>query len=196
MECPVTTYQINPQPTVDDVWAAAVQRATTRKRPEAWAVLPDGDLVEAAALAAAGLTAARRRASMRIVDEHRDSEGEVDLDALIAADPDVHEAAQRAAAADAKRKAAEVRIHLRALPPDVYDALQLQHPPTDEQEKRGMIWNPHTFFPALLAACSVKPLSEEQAAAIISAGNAGDVAKMMGVCRTLNEHSALSLGKG
>lgn len=48
-----------------------------------------------------------------------------------------------------------LEVTLRALPPPEWEALAELHPATEEQQSRGMAWNPVTFRPALLAACVV-----------------------------------------
>jgi hypothetical protein len=62
---------------------------------------------------------------------------------------------ERAAVAqlDAAIAAAEVvEVHLRALPPDEWESLVVEHPPTPDELARGAQWHVPTFRPALLAA--------------------------------------------
>jgi hypothetical protein len=54
-----------------------------------------------------------------------------------------------------------VEVTLRTLPPPEWEALVELHPATEEQQARGMQWNPTTFRPALLAACVVTPEGED-----------------------------------
>jgi len=61
-----------------------------------------------------------------------------------------HEAAE-AAAVDAT-----VTLHLHGLPRDVYEALQLLHPPTEVQKKRDETYNVDTLMPAAIAATVVE----------------------------------------
>jgi hypothetical protein len=96
--------------------------------------------------------------------------------------------------------AAEITFHFRALPPDVYAQLELDHPPTDDQEGT---YNPDTYIPALIAACSVQPLTEADVAGLITPDedghsplNAGDVSALFQTCRDLNERPRMILGKG
>lgn len=57
--------------------------------------------------------------------------------------------------ADAKTVVAACyeQITITALPPNEIEDLLKKHRPTPEQEKRGALYNPDTFKPALVAAC-------------------------------------------
>ena len=46
---------------------------------------------------------------------------------------------------------------LRAIGSKAYDVLVGMHPPTADQKKEGSAYNPDTFGPALISACSVNP---------------------------------------
>lgn len=46
---------------------------------------------------------------------------------------------------------------LRAIGSKTYDVLVGMHPPTADQKKEGAAYNPDTFGPALISACSVSP---------------------------------------
>jgi hypothetical protein len=46
---------------------------------------------------------------------------------------------------------------LRAIGSKAYDTLVGMHPPTPEQKKDGAGYNPDTFGPALISACSLEP---------------------------------------
>ncbi len=48
-------------------------------------------------------------------------------------------------------------VKFQALGSKNYDDLIAAHPPTAKQKKDNGVWNPDTFAPALLAACSVEP---------------------------------------
>ena len=190
------TAQVDP----DAAWAAAVERAATRKPNEGFIYLPDKDASRALIDAEVALTGARQRARLALVmkNDEQDTvpvEGD-DLVAAVEADPDVVKAAADHAAAEQAAADLEIKFHLRALEPYQYDSLQLAHPATDEQRDLGLRWNTQTYFPALLAASSVKPLTEGQAERIIAACNQGDVGRLIAMCRDLNERSSLSLGKG
>lgn len=52
-------------------------------------------------------------------------------------------------------------VELRAIPPNEFEALADEHPPTAEQEARGAAWNSATFRPALLEACVITPDGED-----------------------------------
>jgi hypothetical protein len=61
-------------------------------------------------------------------------------------------AAQKATAATAE---AQVTLTLHGLPRDVYEALQLMYPPTDEQKAEGREYDVLALMPALIAATVV-----------------------------------------
>jgi len=61
----------------------------------------------------------------------------------------------------------EINVLFRSLGSKLYDAIVTEHQPTKEQKKEGNQWNPDTFPPALIAACSVDPrLTVEQATSL------------------------------
>lgn len=179
----------------DEEWAAKVEAAANRKPPETDVTLRDPNAQATTAKAIVEQTAARRRAKVKL----RTTKPDLDEDELTAAVDKVAEVKRADKAveeAKAAELAAEITFHLRALPPTLYDHMQLKHPPTEEQEKRGQIWNGDTFYPALLAACSVRPISVEKATGILGSGNAGDLAQFYVTLRNLNEQGHLTLGKG
>lgn len=47
---------------------------------------------------------------------------------------------------------------MRAIGSKAYDTLVAMHPPTADQKKDGITYNPDSFGPALIASCSVVPL--------------------------------------
>jgi len=51
----------------------------------------------------------------------------------------------------------EVQMTFEAISAHELDKLQTKHKPTTEQRARGFAFNPNTFAPALVAACSVEP---------------------------------------
>jgi hypothetical protein len=48
-------------------------------------------------------------------------------------------------------------VVLKAIGSKAYDDLIAKHPPTPEQKKEGAAYNPDTFGPALISACSFDP---------------------------------------
>jgi hypothetical protein len=51
----------------------------------------------------------------------------------------------------------EYVVTLRAIGSKGYDVLVGMHPPTAEQKKDGATYNPDSFGPALISACTVEP---------------------------------------
>lgn len=68
----------------------------------------------------------------------------------------ITEAEDDLAAAEAAAEGAFETLVLHGLPRDVYEALQLLHPPTDEQKAQEQTYNVDTLMPALIAACIVE----------------------------------------
>lgn len=57
------------------------------------------------------------------------------------------------------------QVTVRQLPPDVWEGLVAEHPPSEEGAKVGEAWDPLTFRPALIAASIV----DDDGAAVFSA---------------------------
>lgn len=58
---------------------------------------------------------------------------------------------------DADGDIVELVVTLKAIGSKAYDDLMAKHPPTGEQKKDNAQYNPETFGPALIAACSWEP---------------------------------------
>lgn len=58
---------------------------------------------------------------------------------------------------DADGNVVELVFTMRAIGSKGYDTLVSVHPPTGEQKKEGAGYNPDTFGPALISACSLDP---------------------------------------
>jgi hypothetical protein len=57
----------------------------------------------------------------------------------------------------------EATMLFRAIGAEEYDELLAQHPPSQEQKKKGLNYNPRSFAPALLSQVCVDPeMSEAQ----------------------------------
>lgn len=186
----------DPQTISDAEWEAKIDAAAKRKAPEVYATLPDTE-AEAAALAAeSDLRAARRKARIEILEADGEKPDDDELESLVEAHKLVKAAARKRDKARQVAADAAITFHLRGLPPRAWNDLQMEHPPTDEQEKRGQMFNPDTFYPALFSACSLRPLPVAKAAAIMHlAGNAGDTGSLMIALREINERGRVSLGK-
>lgn len=85
----------------------------------------------------------------------------------------------------------ELVVRYRALSSKEYDDLIATCPPTPKQKTDGMIYNPDTFGPALVAAVAIEPkLSVEQVTTLIESGvwSPGEVNTLTGmamsVCQT------------
>lgn len=56
----------------------------------------------------------------------------------------------------------QIQITFKAISASELDKLQAKHQPTMEQKTRGLVYNPNTFGPALIAACAVDPEMTEK----------------------------------
>ena len=190
----------------DAEWAAKINRLRTRKPAEDFVTIYDPDAREAADQARLALVEVRRRV---IVDANAQDLGPDERQALLDADERYLAAKQAVEDAEAHCADVDVVFHFRALPPDVYDQMVFAHPATPEQEALSMGYNPDTYIPAMIAACSVKPLTPEQVVSLMTpwtdpdtgetqppALNQGDVGALFSTCRNVNEKARVSLGKG
>lgn len=60
-----------------------------------------------------------------------------------------------------------LEMRFRAISSKAYDKLVAENPPTPKQRDQGAMYNPDTFAPALISACSLDPkLSLEEATEI------------------------------
>lgn len=51
----------------------------------------------------------------------------------------------------------DLEVTLKAIGSQAYDDLMAKHPPTADQKKESATYNPDTFGPALISACSWEP---------------------------------------
>lgn len=184
-----------------ETWEEKIARLRKRKPAETYVTIPDVDALLAVEEARRVFVEARTAARKRAPDAGNLSAEE--LQAFIDDDDDVKQAQEGIEAAVRAAEELEVTFHLRALPPDVYDAFEAQHPPTDEQQAADLRYNPHTYIPALIAACCVDPLTAEQVRELMdpdedgnSALNRGDIDALVQQCRDVNERPRMMLGKG
>jgi hypothetical protein len=176
-----------------DTWDAKIARLRARQPREIPVRIPDEDAQAHLVHTRVALAGARGAARARLDDADQEI-----TDEAVAADEQVQEAAaaHQEALDDEQRKALVWR--LRALPADVYDTFALGHPPTDAQKDLGMQYDPKTYVPAIIAACTVDEISAETIADMqrTAALNQGDMGKLMEAVRQVNQKSTLSLGKG
>ncbi|MFD5451184.1 hypothetical protein [Streptomyces sp. NPDC127100] len=119
------------------------------------------------------------------------------------ADPEDTELAK---AADAAEKALEeIRaaheadcevLVFRALPGDTFTKLVQRHPPTEEQVESGSDWNEDTFPAALVAAASVDPMTEDDAAELLATWGVADRAALFQAALSAQNTRRSDWGKG
>jgi hypothetical protein len=186
-------------------WQKKAEQLRRRKPDRASFVVPNPEADQAALEARQAVEAAVVEARARLSDADTDQS----LSDLVAADPHVMAARKALAEAEKAAEAAEVPFEFEALAPHAYAELMLEHMPEGEQVMTGMRWNPETFTPALIAACSVEPMTAEEFDELCHPvldedGNviappaltAGEVALFFGSCVQLNERPRIAVGKG
>lgn len=58
-------------------------------------------------------------------------------------------------------------VLFQALSSTSYDELIAEHPPGKSDKDKGAVWNPDTFAPALISACSLEPKIDAESALAI-----------------------------
>lgn len=132
----------------------SLDRVKSRKLPTIHfsVLVVDGDELEAAQQKLAEALERRRRAERNLVPEKPERVKEFDL------------AKQAVKRAEKVFEACWEKIRLTAMPPDEYEDLKSEHPPTPDQLKNDpdLEYNKSTFRPALLAACAEGGYSVEE----------------------------------
>ncbi|MER5642049.1 hypothetical protein ABT095_34570 [Kitasatospora sp. NPDC002227] len=152
----MTTHHEPPPAAVqrDAHWRAKMARLKARKLPERPVSFCDDDTTKQAVTdATIALVTARAQARAAAGAA---SVPEAEQDGWVEQQPQVVIA--RSVLATAEHRLAEVTVELtfRALPRPAWEALLLEHPPTEEQADRGMEYNPESFPAALISACHVE----------------------------------------
>lgn len=188
-------------PSRPETWEEKIARLRRRKPAETWVTVPDVEALRAVDAARQHYIEVRTAARKDLPDAGGMSSDEIA--AFLDERDDVKAAFRNVEEAVTTAEELEVTFHLRALPPDVYEALEDAHPPTDEQRSNEFRYNPKTYIPALIAASSVHPLTVEQVEGLMTADddgnvalNRGDVDALVQACRDLNERPRMMLGKG
>jgi hypothetical protein len=162
-----------PTASAPDAWAAKLAKITSRPPIERTYTLRDEDLDGEAEAKLAELGDAEALARKEARAEH---DGAFDDDpkayaAAVEKSVKVNPAVVRAKTAHAKAekaaRAADIKLPLRSIGAKAWSDLLLMHPPTEAQEKLGHEYNLDRFPPALIAACSLDPMTVEDAARII-----------------------------
>jgi len=128
-----------------------------------------------------------------------------DLDECQARGADLGEAAARVEETAAAVEPLYETLTVSPLAPLEYEALIQAHPPTEQQQGQGYIWNPEGFMPALMAACIGRDLppedrmTEKDWVSLLtsaSAASAGELTALYGLCVRMNDRAPdLLMGK-
>lgn len=119
--------------------------------------------------------------------------------ATAASDP-VKERLERARTELAQAQAAfdtrAVTLRFKSLPREDIEALEREHPATEEQEANGDDWNPDTYPPALISAASLDGMPVEDAAEYMAKWPIADFRDLWAAAYGIQNHRRTDLGKG
>lgn len=147
--------------------------ATARRQTRSITVCLRGDLVDEYVAAGA-----------RILELNQQHAGRESLAGI----PEVTDLTERMDVLKADMEANSSAIRLEALPPSVFSALMVAHPPREDRpDDQRMGVNQSTFFEAVLPLSAVDPkLTPERAASLIDWMNQRQWSEMMNMIWTLN----------
>lgn len=91
---------------------------------------------------------------------------------------------------------ASVTLRFTALPRKDLEALQKQHPPTEQDESDGQDFAMETFAPALIAAASVDGMPEEYARHCLDTWSTADATGLWRAAWSVQHTQRTDLGKG
>ncbi|MFD8470424.1 hypothetical protein ACFV10_35565 [Streptomyces cyaneofuscatus] len=106
------------------------------------------------------------------------------------------DAVERLTEAQAALDEASVVLRFQALPRSAFKELVAAHPPTEEQIQDNWDFNVDTMGPVLLAAASLDPLSEKDAALFLSDWSHAEAERLLRVALGLQQAERMDLGKG
>jgi hypothetical protein len=91
-------------------------------------------------------------------------------------------------------------LYVRVIPADLYEQIELEHPPSPDQAARGYQWDPATFAPALLEACVDGDMTADDWAEMRRVGGrvaTGEINALINLCLAVNDRTPDPyLGKG
>ncbi|MFH8483608.1 hypothetical protein [Streptomyces sp. NPDC018055] len=178
----------NPAPPAEAVsadphWEAKLAKLRARTRPTVTlTICDDEDLKQAAATA-------------RFMEQQAKAAAEAspENEVLQAAQ---EEATVRLVEAQAALEEGSVPLRFQALPRNAFRELVAAHPPTEEQAQDRWDYNIDTMGPVLVAAASLDPLTEEDAAQFLSDWSKAEAERLLDVVLRLQQTERMDLGKG
>ncbi|MFD4795887.1 hypothetical protein [Streptomyces anulatus] len=176
-----------PAPPADAVaadahWASKLAKLRARTRPTVTLTICDDDDLKRAA------------ATARFLEQQAKDTAETNPDDK-AAQAAATAAAERLAAAQADLDEAAVQLRFQALPRNEFRELLAAHPPTEEQAGKGYDYNPDTMAPILIAAASLDPLTEEDAAAFLAEWSQAEGDALVSAALRVQQADRMDLGK-
>jgi len=89
-----------------------------------------------------------------------------------------------------------VTLRFKSLPREELEALEREHPATEEQEADGEAWNRDTFPPALISAASLDGMPVEDAADYMAKWPIADFQDLWSAAYGIQNHRRTDVGKG
>ncbi|MFJ4668893.1 hypothetical protein [Kitasatospora purpeofusca] len=188
----------------DAHWRAKMARLKARSLPERTVRICDDDEAKAA-VTDAQLQLAKARAAARTAAVGHGVEDGRQVDAFVAAHPQVVIAHSVLATAEQALAEATIELTFRALPRPVWEALLAAHAPTEEQADKGQDYNVETFPAALLAASHVERdaagtevdgMTVADAQSLLDEWSDGDAKVLFTGALMVNQKLRADLGKG
>lgn len=167
----------------DAHWTATRERLRNRKRPTATMTICDDHTVKQALDEARRL---QRRAALQLEAE---PDNEILRTALAGAD-------ERLAAAQTAFDEAAIVLRFQALERPAFEDLKKKYPPTEEQAEDGLIINPESLGPPLIAASSLDGITEDDARDYLDTWNESEAAQLFQTAWDVQGIVRFDVGKG
>ncbi|MFE3381649.1 hypothetical protein [Streptomyces anulatus] len=177
-----------PAPPADTVaadahWQAKLAKLRARTRPTVTLTICDDDDLKKAAATARFLEQQAKDTAEKNPDDN-------------AAQAAAAAAAEHLAAVQADLDQASVELRFQALPRSAFRELLDAHPPTEEQADKNYDHNPDTMAPVLIAAASLDPLTEEDAAQFLADWSPAEGERLYAAALRVQQADRMDLGKG
>ena len=89
-----------------------------------------------------------------------------------------------------------IRLTFQAIPRKELEALEAEHPPTEQEESDGASWHMDTFAPALISAASTDGMPADYARHCLDSWSAADAQALWTAAWGIQRTSRTDLGKG
>jgi hypothetical protein len=178
----------------DAHWAAKMERLRRRTLAEQTVSFCD-DQQAKRAVGDAAMALARARADA-VAASIAEGVSEEQREVWVSAHPGTVAAGHALADTERALDDATMELTFRALPNPVWEALLLEHAPTEAQADSGQEYNVETFPAALISACSVDGMSEADAQELLDTWSSSDAKALFTAALLANQKMRADLGKG